>query len=161
VLDVFSHVIVGWHVATHLRTDLAPDPVADGDLATPTKGQDLARLTHHSGRDVPQLEAHHYRQNHRGKLTKFPTNPRRFTHQMVTSLHDREAAAPTNFAGALKRLDSGLAQELTKDPYALDFLAVNSDAPPSGSLSRACRPHPRYAARARSGVRVRRPPGPP
>lgn len=43
------------------------------------------------------------------------------THQLSTLLHEREAAAPTNFAGALERVDSGLAQEITKDPYALEF----------------------------------------
>ncbi|CAI7623278.1 unnamed protein product, partial [Penicillium discolor] len=41
------------------------------------------------------------------------------THQLATRLHEREAAAPTNFAGALERVDSELAQEITKDPYAL------------------------------------------
>jgi predicted nuclease of restriction endonuclease-like (RecB) superfamily len=50
------------------------------------------------------------------------------SHQIVTRLHTREAAAPTNFAGALERTDSELAQQITKDPYALDFLAVDGDA---------------------------------
>lgn len=49
-------------------------------------------------------------------------------HQITTRLHEREAAAPTNFAGALERIDSDQAQELTKDPYALQFLAVDGDA---------------------------------
>jgi predicted nuclease of restriction endonuclease-like (RecB) superfamily len=48
-------------------------------------------------------------------------------HQITTRLHEREAAAPSNFADALERIDSDQAQELTKDPYALDFLAVDSD----------------------------------
>jgi predicted nuclease of restriction endonuclease-like (RecB) superfamily len=50
------------------------------------------------------------------------------THQLATRLHEREAAAPTNFAGALERVDSELAQEITKDPYALEFLAVDGNA---------------------------------
>ena len=50
-------------------------------------------------------------------------------HQITTALHDREAAAPTNFAGALSQPDSELAQQITRDPYALDFLAVDGDAP--------------------------------
>lgn len=59
--------------------------------------------------------------------------PRRFTHQIKTRLHKREAAAVTNFPGALERADSELAdselaQQITKDPYALDFLAIDSDA---------------------------------
>ncbi len=49
-------------------------------------------------------------------------------HQITTRLHVREAAAPTNFSGALERLDSDQAQEITKDPYALQFLAIDSDA---------------------------------
>lgn len=49
-------------------------------------------------------------------------------HQIATRLHEREAAAPSNFAGALERADSDQAQELTKDPYALQFLAVDGDA---------------------------------
>ena len=49
------------------------------------------------------------------------------THQIATRLHEREAAAPSNFAGALERADSEVAQEITKDPYAFDFLAVDGD----------------------------------
>jgi len=49
-------------------------------------------------------------------------------HQITTRLHEREAAAPSNFAGALEQLDSDQAQELTKDPYALQFLAIDGDA---------------------------------
>lgn len=49
-------------------------------------------------------------------------------HQIATKLHEREAGAPTNFDGALDRHGSELAQQITRDPYALDFLAVDSDA---------------------------------
>lgn len=49
-------------------------------------------------------------------------------HQITTRLHEREAAAPTNFAGALEHEDSDQARELTKDPYALQFLAIDGDA---------------------------------
>ncbi|GAB2525701.1 hypothetical protein GCM10027267_23160 [Paramicrobacterium agarici] len=48
-------------------------------------------------------------------------------HQIATKLHEREASAPTNFGGALDLRDPELAQQLTRDPYALDFLAVDSD----------------------------------
>ncbi|WP_350224126.1 PDDEXK nuclease domain-containing protein [Microbacterium sp. lyk4-40-TSB-66] len=48
-------------------------------------------------------------------------------HQITTRLHERDAAAPSNFAATLKELDSDQAQELTKDPYALQFLAVDGD----------------------------------
>ncbi|WP_208323986.1 PDDEXK nuclease domain-containing protein [Microbacterium sp. Be9] len=50
------------------------------------------------------------------------------THQIATRLHAREGAAPSNFAGALEMVDSGIAQEITKDPYALQFLAIDSDS---------------------------------
>lgn len=49
-------------------------------------------------------------------------------HQITTRLHEREAAASTNFAGALEQPDSELAQQITRDPYALDFLAIDGDA---------------------------------
>lgn len=49
-------------------------------------------------------------------------------HQITTRLHEREGVAPTNFSGALETPDSELAQQLTKDPYTLDFLALDGDA---------------------------------
>lgn len=49
-------------------------------------------------------------------------------HQIATRLHEREAAAPSNYSGVLAPLDSGLAQQITRDPYALDFLAIDGDA---------------------------------
>lgn len=49
-------------------------------------------------------------------------------HQISTKLHDRERAAPSNFPAALEDRDSELAQQLTKDPYALEFLALDGDA---------------------------------
>jgi predicted nuclease of restriction endonuclease-like (RecB) superfamily len=48
-------------------------------------------------------------------------------HQITTRLHERESAAPTNFSGTLHRPDADQAQEITKDPYALQFLAVDGD----------------------------------
>lgn len=49
------------------------------------------------------------------------------SHQIATRLHERRAAAPSNFTTALERPDSELAQQITKDPFALDFLAIDSD----------------------------------
>ncbi|WP_159621373.1 PDDEXK nuclease domain-containing protein [Ruania rhizosphaerae] len=46
--------------------------------------------------------------------------------QISTRLHERAGAAPTNFSSALDSPDSDLAQQLTKDPYTLDFLSVDS-----------------------------------
>ncbi|MBU4188873.1 MAG: DUF1016 family protein [Actinobacteria bacterium] len=48
------------------------------------------------------------------------------SHQIATRLHEREGIAPSNYPAALERADSDLAQEITKDPYALGFLAVDS-----------------------------------
>ncbi|MCD2444341.1 PDDEXK nuclease domain-containing protein [Agromyces sp. SYSU K20354] len=49
-------------------------------------------------------------------------------HQIVTRLHEREGVASSNFRVALEQRDSELAQQITRDPYVLDFLAVDSDA---------------------------------
>ena len=46
------------------------------------------------------------------------------THQIVTRLHERSGSAITNFAATLPPADSDLAQQLTKDPYVFDFLAM-------------------------------------
>jgi predicted nuclease of restriction endonuclease-like (RecB) superfamily len=49
-------------------------------------------------------------------------------HHIRTGLHDRSASAPTNFAQTLGPPQSDLARQLTKDPYVLDFLAIDGDA---------------------------------
>ncbi|OUE32050.1 hypothetical protein BFL35_02230 [Clavibacter michiganensis] len=49
-------------------------------------------------------------------------------HHIRTRLHERSESAPTNFDRALERDQSDLARQLTKDPYVLDFLAVDGDA---------------------------------
>jgi predicted nuclease of restriction endonuclease-like (RecB) superfamily len=48
-------------------------------------------------------------------------------HQIRSAAHTRLQAAPTNFADVLLAGDSDLAQQLTKDPYVLDFLALDGD----------------------------------
>ena len=45
-------------------------------------------------------------------------------HFMDTSLCERQGKAVTNFAVALPAADSDLAQEMTKDPYCFDFIAL-------------------------------------
>lgn len=49
-------------------------------------------------------------------------------HQIAIGLRARVAAAPSNFAGQLPAPDSGLAQQLTKDPYVFDFLDLTDSA---------------------------------
>lgn len=45
--------------------------------------------------------------------------------QIKNRLHQRQAAAPSNFPSHLPALDSDLAQQLTKDPYVFDFLGLS------------------------------------
>lgn len=45
-------------------------------------------------------------------------------HFMDTGLHERQGKAVSNFAAALPAPDSDLAQEVTKDPYCFDFVAL-------------------------------------
>jgi putative transposase len=52
VLDVFSRMVVGWQVSTHMRTDLALDALDMGLWARQRAGQDVTGLTHHSDRGV-------------------------------------------------------------------------------------------------------------
>ncbi|MGC5016873.1 IS3 family transposase [Streptosporangium sp. DT93] len=56
VIDVYSRMVVGWQIATHLRTDLALDAL---EMALWRRGQeqsaDLSELVHHSDRGVQYL----------------------------------------------------------------------------------------------------------
>ncbi|WP_344796261.1 PDDEXK nuclease domain-containing protein [Frondihabitans peucedani] len=53
-------------------------------------------------------------------------------HHIKTQAHTRFEAAPSNFDRVLGRTDSDLAQQITRDPYVLDFLAVNGDVKERG-----------------------------
>jgi len=46
----------------------------------------------------------------------------------MNQLHRRAGAAPSNFPAELPAADSELAQQLTRDPYVLDFLDLTSPA---------------------------------
>jgi predicted nuclease of restriction endonuclease-like (RecB) superfamily len=48
-------------------------------------------------------------------------------HQIESGLHRRQGKAITNFARTLPRPQSDLAQELIKDPYSFDFLALGPE----------------------------------
>ena len=48
-------------------------------------------------------------------------------HQIGTELHSRQGKAITNFTNTLPAPQSDLANQLLKDPYHLDFLAVGPD----------------------------------
>jgi predicted nuclease of restriction endonuclease-like (RecB) superfamily len=49
------------------------------------------------------------------------------THQVESDLYGRQGKAITNFTNTLPALQSDLANQLLKDPYHLDFLAVGPD----------------------------------
>ncbi|WP_294261288.1 PDDEXK nuclease domain-containing protein [Propionivibrio sp.] len=48
--------------------------------------------------------------------------------QIESQLHVRQGNAVTNFAATLPPAQSDLAQDITKDPYLFDFLALRDDA---------------------------------
>jgi predicted nuclease of restriction endonuclease-like (RecB) superfamily len=54
------------------------------------------------------------------------------SHHIRTGAHNRFDAAPSNFGRVLAGTDSDLAQQITKDPYILDFLAVDADVKERG-----------------------------
>ena len=49
------------------------------------------------------------------------------SHQIETDLHGRQGKAITNFSTTLPAPQSDLANQLLKDPYHLDFLAIGPD----------------------------------
>lgn len=46
--------------------------------------------------------------------------------QIKGRLHQRAAAAPSNFLDRLPPAESDLAQQLTRDPYVFDFLTLTA-----------------------------------
>jgi putative transposase len=55
VIDVYSRLVVGWQLATHLRTDLALDALEMAMWRRRRAGADLSGLVHHSDRGVQYL----------------------------------------------------------------------------------------------------------
>lgn len=55
VIDVYSRMIVGWQLATHLRTDLALDALEMAIWRRDQQRADLSGLVHHSDRGVQYL----------------------------------------------------------------------------------------------------------
>lgn len=48
-------------------------------------------------------------------------------HQIESRLHERQGNALTNFSQTLPSKQSGLANEIIKDPYSFDFLQIGAD----------------------------------
>ena len=46
---------------------------------------------------------------------------------MDTDLFERQGRAITNFKDSLPDVQSGLAQEMTKDPYSFDFITIRKE----------------------------------
>ncbi len=55
IIDVYSRVIVGWQLATHLRTDLALDALEMAIWRRQQQQADLSGLVHHSDRGMQYL----------------------------------------------------------------------------------------------------------
>ena len=76
---------------------------------------------------LEKLDDQELREWYAGKDVQHAWSRAVLVHQIRTRLHERDAAAPSNFAAALTRSDSDLAQQLTKDPYTMGFLGVDAD----------------------------------
>jgi putative transposase len=55
VIDAFSRLIIGWQLATHLRTDLALDALEMAIWQRTSSGAELDGLVHHSDRGMQYL----------------------------------------------------------------------------------------------------------
>ncbi|MFL0360907.1 YhcG family protein [Curtobacterium flaccumfaciens] len=77
---------------------------------------------------LDRLDDHELRDWYAGQAAAHGWSRNVLDHQIRTAAHTRLQAAPTNFAEVMPPGDSDLAQQITKDPYVLDFLALDSDA---------------------------------
>lgn len=77
---------------------------------------------------LDRLDDHDLRDWYAGRAAAHGWSRNVLEHQIRTAPHTRLRAAPTNFAEVLPPGDSDLAQQITKDPYLLDFLALDGDA---------------------------------
>ena len=59
VIDVYSRQVVGWQLATHLRTDLALDALEMAIWRRQREHADLSKLVHHSDRGVQPVRSLH------------------------------------------------------------------------------------------------------
>jgi len=102
---------------------LLPEPAGYAELLEQLKARGAARQAQHPpGADWYAAAAGEYGWS-RDVLA----------HQVATRLLERAGSAPSNFAAALPAPDSELAQQLVRDPYVFDHLALSGSA----SLSRS------------------------
>ncbi|MBF4629254.1 PDDEXK nuclease domain-containing protein [Curtobacterium flaccumfaciens] len=76
---------------------------------------------------LDRLDDHELRDWYAGQAAVHGWSRNVLEHQIRSEAHTRLQAAPTNFAEVLPPGDSDLAQQITKDPYVLDFLALDGD----------------------------------
>lgn len=76
---------------------------------------------------LDRLDDHELRDWYAGQAAAHGWSRNVLEHQIRSDAHTRLRAAPTNFAEVLPPGDSDLAQQITKDPYVLDFLALDGD----------------------------------
>ena len=79
--------------------------------------------------------------------------------QVETQLAERVGSAPSNFAAALPGPDAELAQQLVRDPYVFDHLALSETSRGARARAGADRPAAADAAGVRARDGVRRPAG--
>lgn len=77
---------------------------------------------------LDRLDDHELRDWYAGQAAAHGWSRNVLEHQIRSEAHTRLQAAPTNFAEVLPPGDSDLAQQMTKDPYVLDFLALDGEA---------------------------------
>ena len=75
---------------------------------------------------LEKLDDQALREWYAGKDVQHSWSRAELIHQIGTKLHERDDAAPHNFAAALARPDSELAHELMKDPDTTGFLGVGT-----------------------------------
>ncbi|NYF17995.1 putative nuclease of restriction endonuclease-like (RecB) superfamily [Microbacterium sp. AK009] len=62
-----------------------------------------------------------------GKAVQHTWNRAELVHHIAARRHEHDTEAPQNFAAALRRADSALAEQLNADPDTIGFLAVGID----------------------------------
>lgn len=117
-----------------------------GHLEKRTTDETMPAIGHQAGDRLPEASVFKLIfavpwRHHIAIIDKFRTNPEAalfYVRQTVangwsrsvllnfldTKLHERQGKALTNFASRLPESESDLAQEVTKDPYSFDFIAL-------------------------------------
>lgn len=79
---------------------------------------------------LEKLDDQELREWYAGKDVEHTWSRAELVHHITTRFHERDHAAPRNFAAALTRSDSDLAAELANDLHTVGFLGVDAFSPP-------------------------------